>query len=121
MKASRRNVSDKLLTEERKKEIRVIIKLPNSEQSYKGKVKTHKYINRQKERKRKNNNNKKKKRSKNNMSLKLCLGAIINQPLKLCGIQMQMGGAYAMVQHTGHTRVHPFLVWFVLLDLYLSV
>ena len=27
--------------------IRVIIKLPNSEQSYKGKVKTHKYINRQ--------------------------------------------------------------------------
>ena len=29
------------------KEIRVITKLPNSEQSYKGKVKTHKYINRQ--------------------------------------------------------------------------
>jgi hypothetical protein len=28
-------------------EIRVISKLPNSEQSYKGKVKTHKYINRQ--------------------------------------------------------------------------
>jgi hypothetical protein len=28
--------------------IRVITKLPNSEQSYKGKVKTHKYINRQK-------------------------------------------------------------------------
>ena len=27
--------------------IRVIIKLPNSEQSYKGKVKTHNYINRQ--------------------------------------------------------------------------
>jgi hypothetical protein len=27
--------------------IRVIRKLPNSEQSYKGKVKTHKYINRQ--------------------------------------------------------------------------
>jgi hypothetical protein len=27
--------------------IRVIAKLPNSEQSYKGKVKTHKYINRQ--------------------------------------------------------------------------
>ena len=27
-------------------EIRVITKLPNSEQSYKGKVKTHKYINR---------------------------------------------------------------------------
>jgi len=26
---------------------RVITKLPNSEQSYKGKVKTHKYINRQ--------------------------------------------------------------------------
>ena len=26
--------------------IRVITKLPNSEQSYKGKVKTHKYINR---------------------------------------------------------------------------
>jgi uncharacterized protein YggU (UPF0235/DUF167 family) len=32
---------------ERKKQIRVITKLPNSEQSYKGKVKTHKYINRQ--------------------------------------------------------------------------
>jgi hypothetical protein len=29
------------------KPIRVITKLPNSEQSYKGKVKTHKYINRQ--------------------------------------------------------------------------
>ena len=28
-------------------EIRVIAKLQNSEQSYKGKVKTHKYINRQ--------------------------------------------------------------------------
>ena len=27
--------------------IRVITKLPNSEQSYKGKVKTHKYINSQ--------------------------------------------------------------------------
>jgi hypothetical protein len=27
--------------------IRVITKLPNSEQSYKGKVKTHKYIDRQ--------------------------------------------------------------------------
>ena len=31
----------------RSEEIRVITKLPNSEQSYKGKVKTHKYINRQ--------------------------------------------------------------------------
>jgi hypothetical protein len=29
------------------KSIRVITKLPNSEQSYKGKVKTHNYINRQ--------------------------------------------------------------------------
>ena len=29
--------------------IRVKTKLPNSEQSYKGKVKTHKYINRQNE------------------------------------------------------------------------
>jgi hypothetical protein len=29
------------------KQIRVITKLPNSEQSSKGKVKTHKYINRQ--------------------------------------------------------------------------
>ena len=29
------------------KPIRVIAKLPNSEQSYKGKVKTHNYINRQ--------------------------------------------------------------------------
>jgi hypothetical protein len=28
-------------------DIRVITKLPNSEQSYKGKVKTHNYINRQ--------------------------------------------------------------------------
>ena len=27
--------------------LRVITKLPNSEQSYKGKIKTHKYINRQ--------------------------------------------------------------------------
>ena len=30
-----------------KQEIRVITKLPNSEQSNKGKVKTHKYINRE--------------------------------------------------------------------------
>ena len=30
-----------------RKQIRVITKLPNSEQSYKGKVKTHNYINRQ--------------------------------------------------------------------------
>jgi hypothetical protein len=29
------------------REIKVITKLPNSEQSYKGKVKTHNYINRQ--------------------------------------------------------------------------
>jgi hypothetical protein len=29
------------------KEIKVITKLPNSEQSYKGKVQTHNYINRQ--------------------------------------------------------------------------
>ena len=29
------------------KQIKVITKLPNSEQSYKGKVKTHNYINRQ--------------------------------------------------------------------------
>ena len=28
-------------------QIKVITKLPNSEQSYKGKVKTHNYINRQ--------------------------------------------------------------------------
>jgi hypothetical protein len=28
-------------------QIRIITKLPNSEQAYKGKVKTHKYINRQ--------------------------------------------------------------------------
>ena len=32
---------------QKEQEIRVITKLPNSEQSYKGKVKTHKYINRQ--------------------------------------------------------------------------
>ena len=30
-----------------RKQIRVITTLPNSEQSYKGKVKTHNYINRQ--------------------------------------------------------------------------
>ena len=30
-----------------KHQIKVITKLPNSEQSYKGKVKTHNYINRQ--------------------------------------------------------------------------
>jgi len=28
---------------------------------------------------------------------------VINQTLKLCWIQMQMGGVYAMVQPTGHT------------------
>ena len=31
----------------KKRQIRVITKLPNYEQSYKGKVKTHNYINRQ--------------------------------------------------------------------------
>ena len=41
-----------IYTEERlqkmnKSSIKVITKLPNSEQSYKGKVKTHNYINRQ--------------------------------------------------------------------------
>jgi hypothetical protein len=35
------------LKKTRNRFIRVITKLPNSEQSYKGKVKTHKYINRQ--------------------------------------------------------------------------
>jgi hypothetical protein len=33
--------------QKKKYKIRVITKLPNSEQCYKGKVKTHKYINRQ--------------------------------------------------------------------------
>jgi hypothetical protein len=33
--------------DEKKNWIRVITKLPNSEQSYKGEVKTHKYIDRQ--------------------------------------------------------------------------
>jgi hypothetical protein len=37
------NVRDEI----RLQSISVITKLPNSEQSYKGKVKTHKYINRQ--------------------------------------------------------------------------
>ena len=36
-----------VLSDVDRKLIRVITKLPNSEQSYKGKVKTHKYINRQ--------------------------------------------------------------------------
>jgi hypothetical protein len=36
-----------LIREKTKCNIRVITKLPNSEQSYKRKVKTHKYINRQ--------------------------------------------------------------------------
>ena len=36
-----------MFEKEEELEIRVISKLPNSEQSYKGKVKTHKYITRQ--------------------------------------------------------------------------
>ena len=36
-----------MFEKEEELKIRVITKLPNSEQSYKGKVKTHKYINRQ--------------------------------------------------------------------------
>jgi hypothetical protein len=36
-----------IVTFDEKSMIRVITKLPNSEQSYKGKVKTHNYINRQ--------------------------------------------------------------------------
>ena len=37
----------KLRINAKRKAIKVITKLPNSEQSYKGKVKTHNYINRQ--------------------------------------------------------------------------
>ena len=40
----RRNSKIKIVERDK---IRVITKLPNSEQSYKGKVKTHNYINRQ--------------------------------------------------------------------------
>ena len=40
-KTDRHDITDIVL------KIRVITKLPNSEQSYKGKVKTHNYINRQ--------------------------------------------------------------------------
>jgi hypothetical protein len=39
--------AEQLKTTEKRLKIRVITKLPNSEQSSKGKVKTHKYINRQ--------------------------------------------------------------------------
>ena len=42
-----RNQRTLMLIAKTNKYIRVITKLPNSEQSYKGKVKTHKYINRQ--------------------------------------------------------------------------
>ena len=38
---------EKLTDDRRRTPIKVITKLPNSEQSYKGKVKTHNYINRQ--------------------------------------------------------------------------
>jgi hypothetical protein len=41
------NVTDDRRRPPSDEKIRVIIKLPNSEQSYKGKVKTHKYLNRQ--------------------------------------------------------------------------
>ena len=41
------NIIDKDLILTRTLKIKVITKLPNSEQSYKGKVKTHNYINRQ--------------------------------------------------------------------------
>jgi hypothetical protein len=45
---SLRLINHEAVYEKRKlNQIRVITKLPNSEQSYKGKVKTHKYINRQ--------------------------------------------------------------------------
>ena len=37
----------KNIFKQRAQQLRVITKLPNSEQSYKGKVKTHNYINRQ--------------------------------------------------------------------------
>ena len=39
--------NDRMQAKRHDKMIRVITKLPNSEQSYKGKVKTHNYINRQ--------------------------------------------------------------------------
>ena len=42
--AHKQNDSDQQNTTQK---IKVITKLPNSEQSYKGKVKTHNYINRQ--------------------------------------------------------------------------
>jgi hypothetical protein len=41
------NHGEILLHDKSSYQIRVITKLPNSEQSYKGKVKTHNYINRQ--------------------------------------------------------------------------
>ena len=44
---SRHKLKDSQYNGHQNKDIRVITKLPNSEQSYKGKVKTHKYINRQ--------------------------------------------------------------------------
>jgi hypothetical protein len=45
---SLRLINHEAVYEKRKlNQITVITKLPNSEQSYKGKVKTHKYINRQ--------------------------------------------------------------------------
>ena len=45
LKSEQKEIIQNML--ERKDSIRVIKKLPNSEQSYKGKVKTHNYINRQ--------------------------------------------------------------------------
>ena len=44
---------------------------------------------------------------------------IVNQPLKLFLIQRQMGGAYAMVQHTG-MNVVPELQMSIILFLYHS-
>jgi hypothetical protein len=47
METGKKTLSEQLKTTEKRLKIRVITKLPNSEQSSKGKVKTHKYINRQ--------------------------------------------------------------------------
>ena len=44
---AKRNITTGLFGLGLDEEIKVITKLPNSEQSYKGKVKTHNYINRQ--------------------------------------------------------------------------
>jgi hypothetical protein len=74
--------------------IRVITKLPNSEQCYKGKVKTHKYINRQISQKPENCEN------RNDPDLVQAFGGGLNHILKRQTSRFHYGSEFSAVTIT---------------------